>query len=191
MKQPSQSPVDGTGRTTTTISKSAGTTSRVGWTGLSNHNAPPEATAVADELPSSTANSEAGGLAIPAELPNPEVTLFRDTTSVIRLLRKKRVAGRFELRLYHADDQSVEHIVPVDSVGPNIRKHSHVEALPEEVRRRFEDAVDAVSEQFSLSIERSGDSYGQCRRRRPHHGFCGVLEFGVTLRREQPDQFQY
>ena len=188
MKQTPQSPVDGTGRTTTMTSESSGTTSRVGWTDLSDHSAPPEATAAADELPTSAANSEVGGFTIPTELPDPEVTLFRDTTSVIRLLRKKRAADQFELRLYQADDQSVAHIVPVDGSGSNVRKNNCIEALPEVVRRRFEGAVDIVSERFSLSIERSGNSYGQCRHRRPHHGSCGVLEFSVTLRIEQPDQ---
>lgn len=187
MKQSPQSPVDGTGRTTTTTTESS-TTSRVAWTDLSDRSTPPKATATVDEVPASAATSEVAGLAIPAELPDPEVTLFRDTTSVIRLLRKKRVPNRFELRLYHADDQSVAHIVPVDGSGSTGGTNSRIEALPEVVRRRFEEAVEAVSEQFSMSVNGSGNSYGQCRRRRPQHGFCGVLEFSVTLQMEQPDQ---
>jgi len=86
MKQTPQSPVDGTGRTTTTPPENSGTTGCVGWTNLSDHSAPPEAAAAADELPMSAATPEVGGLAIPAELPDSEVPLFGATTSVIRLL---------------------------------------------------------------------------------------------------------
>lgn len=66
--------------------ENSGTTGRVGWTNLSDHSAPPEAAAAADELPMSAATPEVGGLAIPAELPDSEVPLFGATTSVIRLL---------------------------------------------------------------------------------------------------------
>jgi len=184
MKQTPQSPVDATGQTTTTTSESSATTSRVGWTDLSDRNAPPEGPAAVDELPASAADSAVGGLTMPAELPDPEVTLFRDTTSVIRFLRNRRADDQLELRLYRADDQLVEHIVPVDSSGLNSTNNSCIEALPEVTRLRFKDAVDAVCEQFSLSTD-SDNSYGQCRRRRPHHGFCGVLEFSVTLRAEE------
>lgn len=196
MKQTSQSAVDGTERTNTTPSANSEATNRVGWTDLSDRTTPSEATAVADEsppvdeLPSSVANSAAGRTTIPAALPEPEVTLYSDTTTVIRFLRKQRVDDQFELRLYQADNQSVAHIIPDESTGFNSRKNGRVEALPEAARRRFEHAVDAVSEQFSLSTVNSDNSYGQCCHRRPHHGFCGVLEFRVTLQAEEPKQNQ-
>jgi len=181
-----QSPVDRTERTNTTTSATAERTTSVGWTDISDRRSPPTEAAVEEESVSA-ADSPLAGVTIPGELPDPEVTLFRDSTSVIRLLRKKRTETQFELRLYRADDQSVAHIVPASDSGSNPEK-SRVAALPKTTRRRFEAAVTAVTEQFSLSVAHAGRGYGHCRHRRSNHGFCGVLEFGVTLQADEPSR---
>jgi len=45
-------------------------------------------------------------------------------------------------------------------------------------------AVDLVTERFPLSLSNT-EAYGTCRHRRAHHGFCGVLEFSVTLQADE------
>lgn len=179
MKHTPQSANNNPGRKDTTTSSTSESADSVGWTDISDRISPADEAAV-DELSASATDSAVGGLTIPEELPDPEVTLFRDSTSVIRFLRKKRTETQFELRLYQADDQSVSHIVPVSHSGHN-PKSGTVAALPETIRRRFEDAVEAVSEQFSLSLKNTENGYGLCRHRRSNHGFCGVLEFSIAL----------
>lgn len=184
-KNTSQSAIDRIKQTDTTTSSTSESTSSVGWTDISTRGAPAGEATVDEPRPTQAADDAVGELTIPEALPDPEVTLFRDTTSVIRLLRKKRTENQFELRLYHADDQSVEHIVPVDHAGVDSGANSRVEALPEPARRRFEAAVGAVTEQLPLSLAHTNNGSGQCRRRRSHHGFCGVLEFSVRLHADE------
>lgn len=186
MKNTPQSATGSIEQTNTTTSSAPESASSVGWTDISNRGASAGEATVDEPVSAQAADAAVAEFTIPEALPDPEVTLFRDTTSVIRLLRKKRTENRFELRLYHADDQSVEHIIPVDHAGLDSGPNSRIEALPEPARRRFEDAVGAVTEQLSLSLANTSTGHGQCRHRRPNHGFCGVLEFSVTLHVDEP-----
>ena len=115
-------------------------------------------------------------LSIPTRLPEPETTIYRDSTTVIRLLQTEAMADTAEIRLYRAADASVDEGSPAVATDGGQRRGG-LDTLPAAARRRFEAAVDAVAERFDLTV----DSDGQLRARRDDHGRAGILEFAATL----------
>ena len=113
-------------------------------------------------------------LSVPPRLPTPETTLYRDSTTVIRLLQTETMADAVEVRLYRADDTSVE--TPTAAAMATDRGHA-VDGLPAATRERFAAAVEAVADRFDLAVADGG----RFRARRPDHGARGVLKFATRL----------
>lgn len=164
------------------------TTDSVGWSDLSE-SAPITDIDSITELPTPSEAAETqrkiSEIDVPDRLPAPETTLYADSRLVIRLLRRKTTTIEVELRLYCAADHTVDHIVAESDLEPTSQARttaSRLTDLPTPTQRLFEAAVDAVTAQFSLHSARPTLEDSICRKRRENHGFCGVLEFGVTLR---------
>ncbi|RJX42270.1 hypothetical protein DM826_11535 [Halonotius aquaticus] len=125
---------------------------------------------------SATAERPPGELSIPTRLPEPETTIYRDSATVIRLLQTETMADTAEIRLYRAADANIDEGSTAVATDGGQRR-GDLDALPAATRRRFEAAVDAVAEQFDLTV----DDDGRLRARRDDHGRAGILEFAATL----------
>lgn len=126
----------------------------------------------------SSASAPTDEVSIPTRLPEPETTIYQDTTTVIRLLQTETMEETVEIRLYRSDDEAVDHIEPDDGTATDGGRSgdSGIAALPEQTRQRFKTAVDAAAERFDLTRQETG----RCRERRPH-GAKGILEFAARL----------
>jgi len=123
-----------------------------------------------------TAERPADELSIPTRLPEPETTIYRDSTTVIRLLQTETMTDTVEVRLYRAVDANVnENATAVATDGG--QRRGGLDGLPAATRRRFEAAVDTAAEQFDLAV----DDDGRFRARRDDHGRAGILEFAARL----------
>ena len=114
-------------------------------------------------------------VSVPTRLPEPETTIYRDSTTVIRLLQTETMTDAVEVRLYRAADADTDSAsTPMATDGG---RRESVDALSAPTRQRFETAVDAVAERFDLAV----DDDGRLRARRDDHGRAGILEFAARL----------
>ena len=142
-----------------------------------------ESTTTATEAPttetptvgSTSAESMTDEVSIPTRLPEPETTIYRDSTTVIRLLQTETMTDAVEVRLYRAADADTS--VSTTPVATDGGRRESLDALPNATRERFETAVDAVAERFDLAV----DDDGRLRARRDDHGRAGILEFAARL----------
>ncbi|TQQ81206.1 hypothetical protein EGH24_08735 [Halonotius terrestris] len=164
--------------TETTTESATETTSSIETTGTATTTTETAETTETTTHDGSSASAPTDEVSIPTRLPDPETTIYRDTTTVIRLLQTETMDETVEIRLYRSDDEAVDHIEPDDGTATDGGRSgdSGIAALPEPTRQRFKTAVDAAAERFDLTRQETG----RCRERRPH-GAKGVLEFAARL----------
>jgi len=122
---------------------------------------------------STTADAATDEVSIPPRLPDPETTIYRDSTTVIRLLQTETMTDAVEVRLYRAAGTDSASTTMATDGG----RRESLDALPAATRQRFETAVDTVADRFDLAV----DDDGRLRARRDDHGRAGVLEFAARL----------
>ncbi|MFQ3475547.1 hypothetical protein HKK80_04700 [Halonotius sp. F2-221B] len=123
---------------------------------------------------STTADAATDEVSIPPRLPDPETTIYRDSTTVIRLLQTETMTDAVEVRLYRAAAGTDSASTTMATDGG---RRESLDALPAATRQRFETAVDTVADRFDLAV----DDDGRLRARRDDHGRAGVLEFAARL----------
>lgn len=141
---------------------------------------PSEGSTTPTEIPtaeSTPAEAPPDEVEVPTRLPEPETTIYRDSTTVIRLLQTETMTDAVEVRLYRAADASVEAANASTPMATDGGRRESLDALPAATRERFETAVDAVAERFDLGV----DDNGRLRARRDDHGRAGILEFAARL----------
>ena len=114
-------------------------------------------------------------VSVPTRLPEPETTIYRDSTTVIRLLQTETMTDAVEVRLYRAADAGTDSAST--TLATDGGRRESLDALPNATRERFESAVDTVADRFDLAV----DDDGQLRARRDDHGRAGILEFAARL----------
>ena len=114
-------------------------------------------------------------VSVPTRLPEPETTIYRDSTTVIRLLQTETMTDAVEVRLYRAADAGTDSAST--TLATDGGRRESLDALPNATRERFESAVDTVADRFGLAV----DDDGQLRARRDDHGRAGILEFAARL----------
>jgi len=114
-------------------------------------------------------------VSVPTRLPEPETTIYRDSTTVIRLLQTETMTDAVEVRLYRAADAGTDSAST--TLATDGGRRESLDALPNATRERFESAVDTVADRFDLTV----DDDGQLRARRDDHGRAGILEFAARL----------
>lgn len=114
-------------------------------------------------------------VSVPPRLPEPETTIYRDSTTVIRLLQTETMTDAVEVRLYRAADAGTDSASTTMATDGGRRES--LDALPNATRKRFETAVDTVADRFDLAV----DDDGRLRARRDDHGRAGILEFAARL----------
>ncbi|TQQ80566.1 hypothetical protein [Halonotius roseus] len=124
---------------------------------------------------STTADSATDEVSVPTRLPEPETTIYRDSTTVIRLLQTETMTDAVEVRLYRAADAGTDSVSTTMATDGGRRESVDVLSAP--TRQRFETAVDAVADRFDLAVADDG----RLRARRDDHGRAGILEFAARL----------
>ena len=114
-------------------------------------------------------------VSVPTRLPEPETTIYRDSTTVIRLLQTETMTDAVEVRLYRAADAGTDSASTMMATDGGRRES--LDALPNATQERFETAVDTVADRFDLAV----DDDGRLRARRDDHGRAGILEFAARL----------
>ena len=122
-----------------------------------------------------------GELDIPARLPTPETTVYRDAETVIRLLQTQTMDDELAVRVYRVADgvSTGGAAIATDAGRPD---HPGLDALPTETRKRVDRVVETAAERFGLQPAQTAGEYGQFRTRWPDRGFDDIIEFAVTLR---------
>ena len=124
-----------------------------------------------------------GDLDIPARLPEPETTVYRDTETVIRLLQTKTMDDEIEVRVYHVEETTLTDGATIATDGGRADS-TGLDALPPAIHERVDRVVETAAERFDLRPEQTNGEYGQFRTRWTDCGFDGIDEFAVTLREQ-------